>query len=174
VSVQRFGVLVRHQRVVVEADADDVGSVMSFEAFYEDNFLRAARLARLITGSVEIGQDVAQEAFLAAHRRWQTIVNPEAYLRVAIVNLSRSVQRRQIRERLKLEMSTQRRHSLPPDVDEMWTQLQRLPIEQRTVLVLRFYEDMSVSDIASDLGRPVGTIKSVLHRALERLREDLR
>jgi len=51
--------------------------------------------------------------------------------------------------------------------------VQRLPAKQRAVVVLRYWEDMSLAEIAAVLGRPLGSIKSTLHRALKSLKEEV-
>jgi DNA-directed RNA polymerase specialized sigma24 family protein len=51
--------------------------------------------------------------------------------------------------------------------------LKVLPALRRAAVVLRFYEDMSEADIARTLDRPIGTIKSDIHRGLARLRREL-
>jgi RNA polymerase sigma factor (sigma-70 family) len=56
---------------------------------------------------------------------------------------------------------------------EMWDALSRLPPRRRTVLVLRYYLDMSEAEVASMLGCRVGTVKSTSHRALKELRRML-
>jgi len=63
--------------------------------------------------------------------------------------------------------------SLPPDLDETWQAIRRLSPDQRAVIVLRFYEDLSVDRTAEVLDKPVGTVKSLQHRALARLKEVL-
>ncbi len=60
-----------------------------------------------------------------------------------------------------------------PDVDETWAVLIRLPVRQRTVVVLHFYEDLSLVDIGRLLGRPAATVRSDLRRALTTLRSRL-
>ena len=60
-----------------------------------------------------------------------------------------------------------------PDVDETWAVLIRLPVRQRTVVVLHFYEDQSLADIGRLLGRPAATVRSDLRRALTTLRTEL-
>jgi DNA-directed RNA polymerase specialized sigma24 family protein len=59
--------------------------------------------------------------------------------------------------------------ALPPDLDEMWALVQALPTRQREVLVLRFYLDLRVADVADLLDVPVGTVKSAIHRGLAAL-----
>jgi RNA polymerase sigma factor (sigma-70 family) len=56
----------------------------------------------------------------------------------------------------------------------MWVIIQRLPHRQRIVVVLRFYEDLPLLEIARLLQRPPATVRSDLRRALGRLRKALR
>jgi RNA polymerase sigma factor (sigma-70 family) len=58
-----------------------------------------------------------------------------------------------------------------PALDETWDVLSRLPEDQRRVLILRYYADLPLTDIADVTGAPIGTVKSWIHRGLERLRE---
>lgn len=173
--MQPFRVLVRHHVVIVNAVdlGADVDAEAEFSAFYVQRLAASVRLAHLITGSPMAAHDVVHDVFISMHARWSTIDNPDGYLRAAVINRCRSVQRRQIVERLHL-----RRVSEPttaePEVDETWAALRRLPVDQRTVLVLRFYADLSLAEIATELGKPLGTIKSTLHRGLARLKELLK
>jgi RNA polymerase sigma factor (sigma-70 family) len=62
---------------------------------------------------------------------------------------------------------------LNPELDETWSALCRLPFRHRSVVILRFYEDLSIEEIAQVLGCRLGTVKSRLHRGLEKLRSEL-
>lgn len=167
---------------MISAKRDGIGAAESdYEEFYRSHVERARSLAYLITGSRSIGQEIAQEAMLAVHETmlavheaWPTLERPEAYLRVVVVNRSRSVQRRQIRERLHIARSA-RAESVTaiPAIDETWAVLRRLPVSQRIVVVLRYYEDLSLREIVELLDQPLGTVKSTLHRAVARLKEFL-
>jgi RNA polymerase sigma factor (sigma-70 family) len=129
------------------------------------------RLARLLTRSEAIAEEVVQEAFLQMHRRRKVPENPEGYLRATVANLSRNHIRR-----LSLEQrwSAGERITLnDPEIDETWTILCRLPFRQRAVIALRFYEDFSEAEIAQVLGCRPGTVKSSLHRGLSKLREEM-
>jgi RNA polymerase sigma-70 factor (sigma-E family) len=129
------------------------------------------RLARLFTDSTASAEEIVQEAFLRIHQRGQVIENPEAYLRTTVTNLCKSYLRRRRLERTV----TQRRDAFvsDPEIDESWDAICRLPFRQRSVLILRFYEDLSVEEIARVLGCRPGTVKSRLHRGLEQLRRVL-
>ena len=129
------------------------------------------RLARLLTGSSAVSEDVVHEAFARILRRGVTVDHPEAYLRATVVNLSRDQVRRRHLERRSAPRDPL--VAVPPEIDEMWAAVCRLPYGQRAVLVLRYYADLSEADIADALGCRVGTVKSRLHRGLARLRKEL-
>jgi RNA polymerase sigma-70 factor (sigma-E family) len=147
-------------------------AVLTFEHFFREQHDRLVRLAHLLTGSPEVAEELVHEAMLSAHRRWDQLDNPSGYVRASLVNLARSHHRRR---------AVEGRHQpstpvagLPPDIDEMWELIRRLRDDERAVLVLRFYEDLTIDEIARTLDRPAGTIKSLLHRTLARLKEELR
>jgi RNA polymerase sigma factor (sigma-70 family) len=145
-----------------------------FDEFYRSRFDRAARLAYLLSGSSMHAPEIAQEALLAVHRRWRDLEEPDGYLRRTVVNLSRSAQRRAVLERRHAWRLQHRETESPMTViDETWAQLGRLPHDQRIVIVLRFYEDRSIDEIADIVDKPVGTVKSLLHRGLRKLKETL-
>jgi RNA polymerase sigma factor (sigma-70 family) len=58
------------------------------------------------------------------------------------------------------------------DRDQLWEALRRLPLRQRTVLVLRYFENLSEVEIAEAMGCSLGTVKSQASRALAKLRLD--
>ncbi|MHB1928962.1 MAG: sigma-70 family RNA polymerase sigma factor [Acidimicrobiales bacterium] len=60
-----------------------------------------------------------------------------------------------------------------PEVDELWQLLRSLPARQRDALALRYYEDLSLEEVAHLLGCPLGTAKSLIHRGLAALRKEL-
>jgi RNA polymerase sigma factor (sigma-70 family) len=129
------------------------------------------RLARLLSRSEAIAEEVVQEAFLQMHQLRKSPQNPEGYLRTTVVNLSRNYTRRL---RLEQRGSPHERVSFnDPEIDETWAILCRLPFRQRSVIALRFYEDLSEAEIARVLECRLGTVKSSLHRGLRKLREEL-
>ena len=135
---------------------------------YRDYRVRLLRLAYLLTGSMEQSEDLVQAAFASALPRWDGIRHPLAYLRQAIVNRAADQHRRTSRERAVLapEPVTQ-----PPEIDEMWTEIQKLSPIQRSVVILRFYEDLSLVEIGILMDRPPATVRSDLKRALDHLRK---
>lgn len=138
---------------------------------YQDHRLRLLRLAYLLTGSREQSEDLVQAAFASALPRWDSIEHPVAYLKRAIVNGAADQQRRTIRDRI---LVTPEPVTHPPEIDETWTEIQRLSLIQRIVVTLRFYEDLSLVEIATLMDRPPATVRSDLKRALDRLRKALK
>lgn len=139
------------------------------EDLYRSERLRLLRLGYLLTSDAQTAEDVVQEAFVSLARRWSDVKHPEAYLRQTVVNRVNDHHRREARppvddRPIAIE---------EPELDETWAIVQRLPSAQRAVLVLRFYEDLRLVDIAAILQRPESTVRSDLRRALLRLRSEL-
>jgi RNA polymerase sigma-70 factor (sigma-E family) len=133
-----------------------------------------------MTGDRSLAEDLAQDAFVKVFGRFHDLRSPDAfwwYLRRTIVNLSRSHFRHRAVERSWLsKQSADEAAPLAPDVgerDRMRRALLMLRPEQRAAIVLRYYEDMSEVDTAEALGVAVGTIKSMVSRGMDRLREEL-
>ncbi len=175
--MEPFGPFVRHITVTVGYEEEtvlvelDPVSPPDLATLYLSQRAGMIRLARLLTGSNAVAEDVVQEAFLKMHGAMPSPQNPEAYLRTVVTNLSRSHMRhRQVEQRIRV---APRVAISDPEIDETWSAVCRLPFRQRAVLALRFYEDMTEADIARVLNCRPGTVKSTLHRALSRLRHDL-
>jgi RNA polymerase sigma-70 factor (sigma-E family) len=141
----------------------------------------ATRLAYLLTGDRPLAEDLVHEAFVRLFGRFRDLRNPDAfgaYLRTTVVNLARSHFRRRRVERGYLDRAG-REPNVKPEVDvagreELWRALQGLRPRQRAAIVLRYYEDLTESQTAEVLGCAVGTVKSLVSRGIEQLREELR
>lgn len=142
------------------------------EETYRELRLPLLRLAFLLTGSRETAEDLVQSAFASAQPRWEAIDDPPAYLRRSVVNLAKDGQRREFRRRRLLRPEPEPVTEVP-ELDETWAVVRRLPAVQRAVVVLHYYQDLPLVDIASLLDRPAATVRSDLRRALARLRKDL-
>lgn len=137
------------------------------------------RTAYLLCGDRQRAEDLVQEALTKTAQRWRRLAegNPEAYARRIIVNDNiswwRKHRREVITETLPEPSSPGGGHETHSDrrlaLDRA---LATLTPRQRTVVVLRFYADLTERQTADELGVSVGTVKSQTHLALRRLREN--
>jgi RNA polymerase sigma-70 factor (sigma-E family) len=163
--------------VAIEASAREIEGGKLGE-LYARHASDAARLAYLLTGDRGLAEDLVQDAFVRLFGRFHDLRSPDAfqwYLRRTVVNLARSHFRHQNVERTYLQREGRRATDapVPPDLaakEDMWRSLQTLPERQRTALVLHFYEDLTEAQTAEIMGCPIGTVKSLVARGLERLR----
>ena len=143
------------------------GADAAFETFYRERSLPMVRLAVLLVDRRAVADEIVQESMAAVFARWGQLDEPAAYLRTVVVNRCRDELRRR-RNRREVELAERVDHPAPGD--ELRDVIASLPERQRTVVVLRFYVDLSIEEIATMTGFPSGTVKSTLHRALARLR----
>jgi RNA polymerase sigma-70 factor (sigma-E family) len=143
----------------------------TIETVYRDRYSSLVRLAALTTGSVAHAEEIVQDAFVQLYRRWDQVQEPNAWLRVAVLNGCRSwVRRRRLERRLP--------PPLPLDVTtvdgiEVRDALSALTTRQRAAVILRYFEGLSEAEIASSLGCRPGTVKSLLSRSMDKLQEVL-
>lgn len=151
------------------------------EALYLRHGPEALRLAYLLTGDRELAEDLAQEAFVRVARSLHGLRNANSfhwYLRRTVVNLANSQLRRRRVERAyrKTLVSSAAADVSSGDVatrQAVRDAIAQLPARQRTVVVLRYYQDLTDQQIAAVLGCPVGSVKSALHRSSAILRQHL-
>lgn len=156
-------------RVVRLGDVGDVSSEpQPLEEVYRSSWLALTRLAYLLVGDRGEAEDIVQSVFTTAVTRWEAIDEPAAYLRRAVVNRANDAHRRSFRKAAVVVGASGSIEE--PEVDEMWRLVRGLPAPQRAAVVLRFYEDLALADIASLLGRPASTVRSDLRRALTTLK----
>jgi RNA polymerase sigma factor (sigma-70 family) len=146
---------------------------LSFDDVYTAHLDAITRLAYLVVRSSAVAEELAQDAFAALLPRLTEVENPPAYLRTAVVRLAVRWQDRHQMEQQRFGLVGVRDDSPTPEIDETWEAIGRLRGDRRTVLVLRFYEDLSHRDIAAVLGCSAGTVRSRVRRALADLRKEL-
>jgi RNA polymerase sigma-70 factor (sigma-E family) len=163
-----------------EVAADDTPQpAETFDQFYRQEFRPVVALAYGLSGSRMAAEEIAQEAFLAAHRRWsriRTYDEPSLWLRRVVVNRSVSAVRRRVAEARALTRLGARPHLptvLPEQHEDLWRAVRRLPSQQAKALVLHYVDDCSVAEIASILDCAQGTVKTHLHRARRTLADTL-
>jgi RNA polymerase sigma-70 factor (sigma-E family) len=136
---------------------------------HAEQYAGMVRLAHLLVGSNAVAEELVQDAFLEVHRRWARIDNPAAYLRTTVVNRCRMHGRRRAVEQRYVPDPL--RVVTDPELDETWVALARLSPRRRAALVLRFYADLPEAEIADALGCRPATVRSLVHRGLQQLRE---
>ena len=139
--------------------------------------LELLRFAYLLCGDRHRAEDLLQDVLLALHRKFPdglALDNPVGYARRALANANVTRARRASSTEVVLEVLPDSASSEPDPAerDALWQALRRLPVRQRTVLVLRFYADATDTDIAAALGCRRGTVRSLASRALTALRAD--
>ena len=135
------------------------------------------RTAYLLAGDHAGAEDLLQNAFAKLYLSWDRIRDREAldgYVRRIMVNENTSLWRRAWKRREHSSDSLPDRGAVDTYDDgmggELWSFVQTLPPRQRSVIVLRYYEQLSEAEIADVLGVSVGTVKSQASRALAALR----
>jgi RNA polymerase sigma-70 factor (sigma-E family) len=154
---------------VTRSDDED-----AFREFVVARTPALSRTAYLLTGDAHLAEDLVQTALFKAAKSWDRIQgDPEPYVRRILYtqNVSWWRARRHVREQ-SLETYDDRPvapvdHELRLGVEQA---LGRLTARQRTVLVLRYFEDLTETQAADVLGIRSGTVKSIARQALARLR----
>ena len=143
-----------------------------FDEFVAARSGALTRTAHLLTGDHHLAQDLLQAALIQTARHWARIhTSPEAYVRRTMYHQNISWWRRRRLVETPLMAHDGAERSSDPDLRLTLDQaLARLTPKQRTVLVLRFYEDLTYADIGMVLGCPEATARSHVHRALAALR----
>ena len=154
--------------------------IAEFTAYVRERRASLYATAYHLTGDRYEAEDLLQSALFSTYRAWGRITDKAAvggYLRRTMTNLHISAWRR----RKLAEYPTEELPETVGDTDAMggtelravlWQALAKLPENQRTMLVLRYYEGKTDPEIADVLGISVGTVKSSIWRALRRLRDD--
>jgi RNA polymerase sigma-70 factor (sigma-E family) len=158
------------------------GLADEFEEFFRTQHPRLVAIALALTGDLEVARDAAQEGLLRAYRDWSKVVElelPFAWVRRVVVNLAIDGRRRRARDERVVARLTDRRgghaSSSEHDVESSatWQAVRELPERQRAAVVLRYVDDLAVSEIASILRVTDGTVKASLHTARTALEKRL-
>jgi RNA polymerase sigma-70 factor (sigma-E family) len=160
----------------------DVEADRAVTALYAQHYRTLVGLAAFLVRDNFTAEEVVQDSFVAMHSGWRRLKDREkalAYLRRSVVNRSRSV----LRHRMVVDKNAPQP---PPDMPSaeqgaiaqiersaVVDALRALPLRQREALVLRFYADLSASQIASIMGISTGAVKSHTARGMSAMRNVL-
>lgn len=142
----------------------------AFDGFYRAHYAPVVRLAYSLTGSRSIAEELAQEAFVAAHGRWAQLYGfdrPDLWVRRVVINRSISYRRREATERRALE-HLPHDPCVSPDPElhdeRLWAAMRELSPRQAEALALFYVEDQPLSEVAKILGLGEETVKTHLKR----------
>jgi RNA polymerase sigma-70 factor (sigma-E family) len=163
----------------------ETGAAAAVTGLFRDHHLELVRLALVMVGDLATAEDVVQDAFERLHRGWHGLRQPSsglAYVRSSVLNGCRSVHRRAAVARkhvprLAAESRGARGEDPASEADdrgELASALRQLPRRQREVLVLRYYLDLDVAEIADTLRISPSSVRATNTRGLAALARALR
>lgn len=150
-----------------------------FERFMQERTPRLLRLARVLTGNQQDAEDLTQEALLRMHAQWKRVsgaADATAYSNRVMVNCHLDGRRRRGASVVRLVDSDLSTHDSTNDVDDrlaMRDALANLPVRQRTIVVLRYYEQLNTKEIGEMMGIGESSVRSALARALSSMKSEV-
>jgi RNA polymerase sigma-70 factor (ECF subfamily) len=165
-------------RRAIEGDHD------AFSSLVDASVDRLHAVATLILRDSDRAQDAVQEALMSAWKDVRALRDPDAWdawlHRITVWACYRTAKKERRRRTVELKVVPDPERAVVSDSasalairDLIERQLNDLPIEHRAVVVLRFFLDLPLDEVADILDIPVGTVKSRLHRALASLRQSM-
>lgn len=168
-------VTAEHVALAVEGDA--------FDTFYRSEKPRVVAVVSSLTGDRAAAEDIVQEAFATAMRRWATVSGYERpgdwVKRVAVNRAISRFRRRQSETRALTRFAGHDDEpSFAPEAepwedDPLWAAVRRLPRRQAQAIVLVYVDDLSLERVAEILECSIGSVKTHLHRGRQRLAAEL-
>ena len=155
-----------------EAGAGRDRTAIGFAAFYARELDGQVRRAYLMVGSSEAANDVVHDAFVAVYRRWDELESPGPYLNRVVLNGCRDLARQRSRQQVVLRRvgAASDEAAVSDTLDDV---LKSLPFNHRAAIVLRFYGQLSMAEIADALGARPGSVGPWIDRGLKKMRRAL-
>jgi RNA polymerase sigma factor (sigma-70 family) len=147
-------------------------------AFCEREHPRLVGILGLYCGDVGVAEELAQEALARACRDWRKVQrfdSPEGWVHRVALNLAHSYFRhraaeRRAQDRMRSKAALEAETGEDPRRIELVDALKGLPHRQRAAVLLRYYLDLPIAQVASLLECPEGTVKTLTHEAVKTLR----
>jgi RNA polymerase sigma factor (sigma-70 family) len=139
----------------------------SFDEVYNTRYEPMIRLATVLVDGHSEAEDIVQDSFHKLWQRWETVTRPGSYLRTSVVNSCHNELRRR---RVRRDAWPKLVDRADPDVEYLVDALAGVSEQRRRALVLRYFGDRTIDEIANTMGIPTGTAKSLIHRGLADLR----
>ena len=157
--------------------AGEQDAAASFRAFYAAEYADLARYAWRLTGDVDTANDIAQDAMGRTFARWRSVDEPRAYAFRIATNLARKAWRRRAEHALAVaHLAGELGTTVESPEGAAWVRdaVRAMPSRLRDVVLLHYFADLRVEDVAAATGRPVGTVKRQLAEARSTLAVALR
>lgn len=165
---------VGHPLIAAVTPAVGAGAVRAREdaarVLWNEHYAQLAGWCAALVGDRDVAHDIAAEAFARLLSRWFTVRDPKGYLYVTATNLVRDRWRHEQRDR-RLQARLQETAPVSTPAADPWLRdlVERLPERLRTPVLLHYYADLSIAEVAAALHRPEGTVKRMLFEARKRL-----
>ncbi|GAA1709034.1 RNA polymerase sigma factor [Fodinicola feengrottensis] len=141
---------------------------------YEAEYGRLAGWSNKLVNDTELAHDITTECFVRLMARWTKVTQPRPWLYMTATNLIRDHWRRQQRERKALVRLAEAPQNVPAPDPTLRDLVEKLPDRMKTVVLLHYYADLPVHEIATVLGKADGTVKRALFDARQKLSEALK
>lgn len=143
---------------------------ITFDQFFRREFPSMVALAAAVSGSRIAAEDIAQDAFLKAHDKWDEISEydkPGAWVRRVTINLAMNTRKRVVAEaKARMRLGPEVTLGPPPEPDDVvWKAVSKLPKKQRAAISLFYLDDLSTREISEALGCAESTARVHLHKA---------
>jgi RNA polymerase sigma-70 factor (ECF subfamily) len=149
-----------------------------FEEFFGEHYGAVERAVALAIGDRGRAEEVTQEAFARAYRRWRRVSamdRPVAWVYVVALNTERKRWRREQNAPMPeaLDAASQDHAGAVVTTVVLRDAIVHLPPRQRAAIVLRYPADLSIAEVAQAMGCADGTVKATVHQALKSLRVEV-
>ena len=148
------------------------GDVVDLEELYRQDYAHLVGLADWVLGHRGLAEEMVQETFARVLENPPRLQDPGslgAYMRSAVLNRCRSRIRRLVLERKHARAGALQSHNADQPDTAVRDAVLQLPMRQRQCVALRFYDDLTVDQIAEVLDISGGSVKTHLHRAMQSL-----
>lgn len=162
----------------LEVQEETISAPLELAAFCRSEYPKLAGMLALYSGDRDLAQDLAQETLMRVIQNWKKVSKlpaPSVWTRRVAINIANSWFRRVAAKRRATQRLEERSRSNHHDPDNASLIAVReavagLPHRQKTALVLRFYEDLPVAEVAQVMGCEQGTVWALTNQAIAALR----
>ncbi|MBI4884824.1 MAG: sigma-70 family RNA polymerase sigma factor [Actinobacteria bacterium] len=160
---------------LIQVEQSHEQPVTPFDTLYHREYQAMVRMATALVDFPEKAEEVVQEAFAQLYVRYSQVDNAVAYVRVSVLNgCRRALRRRRLARAWHISSQRDAEKHGELGFNHLLDAVRRLPTAQRNAVTLRYELQLTDAEIADTLGIPMGTVKSTLHRALARLRTEVK